>query len=238
MTIDEKYDNAIQMLHGYYDGKNERLRIASSVLKENGFNTDFHGEFVSMICGRLGREGILKESPFTFLPSDKGIIDQVRYQQLNRKMEEMPVLSYAELGRIQEEIFSMDRILTFVVDGGKLDAVYNNSDRNPKNELAEKTITFNDESARILIGEIPLQLPPFQNEHCLCRVIFKRKIHEPVDWSLVYKEMTGDIEEIADKKKMRAVQDAMYALNNRVKKEANTDDSLFSWEGKSMARNF
>ena len=98
MTIDEKYNNAIQMLHGYYDGKNERLRITSLVLKENGFNTDFLGEFVSMICPRLGREGILKESPFTFLPNYKGIIDQEKYRQLSRKME-MADFSFAEFGK-------------------------------------------------------------------------------------------------------------------------------------------
>jgi hypothetical protein len=125
MTIDEKYNNAIQILHGYYDGKNERLRIASSVLKKNDFDTDLLGEFVSMICRRLGREGILKESPFTFLPSFEGIRDRERYQQLNRKME-MANLSFAEVKEIQSEIFSMDRIIIFVVDGKKLEEAYKN----------------------------------------------------------------------------------------------------------------
>ena len=152
MTIDEKYDNALQMLHGYYDGKNERLRIARSVLNENGFNTDFHGEFVSMICPRLGREGILKESPFSFLPSDKGIIDQERYRQLSRKME-MADLSFTEFGKIQNEISALDRIITFVVDGKKLDTVYKKKKSVADGNATDSGIAKNTPASIYLIGD-------------------------------------------------------------------------------------
>ena len=89
-----------------------------------------------------------------------------------------------------------------------------------------------------MIGKISIALPPFKNEHYLCRVIFKRAIHQPIDWSLIYKEMTEDDEEITEKKNARMVQDAVYRLNERIKKEVNTDDGFFSWRNKSVIRNF
>jgi hypothetical protein len=148
MTIDEKYDNAIQMFRGYYDGKNERLRITSLVLRENGFSTDFHGEFVSMICRRLGREGILKGNPFTFLPNSKEIINQEKYNRLYSQWEGVmsalmassdsdrynPQYGFgpspaatkklAEKEDLEKEMASLERIFTFVIDGKKLEAAY------------------------------------------------------------------------------------------------------------------
>jgi hypothetical protein len=139
MTIDEKYDNAIQLLHGYYDGKNDHLRIASSMLEENGFGIDFYGEFRSMTCPRLAREGILRESPFSLLPSDKGIIDQEKYKQLSRKTE-MTGLSWDEYGKIVSEMSSLDRIITFVVDGKKLEAAYRKSQTQSTNQKISEIV--------------------------------------------------------------------------------------------------
>ncbi len=251
MNIDERYENAIRMLHGYYNGENEAVEISSSALKENGFSANALDEFAKAICPRLAREGILKENPFVADSILNGrFVNEAKFNRLSHGLEEAlvairvaspsssksPVWKEAE--KIKNEMESLERIFTFVVNGERLKAAYNKVGRNPKNKLAEKTVVFDDENARILIGEIPIQLPPFQNEHCLCRVIFKHKIHKPVDWSLAYKEMTGDAAEVADKAKRRPVQDAMYAVNNRVKAGANTDDALMSWKGKSIARNF
>ncbi len=240
MTIEEKYDNAIQMFQSYYDGKNESLRISSFVLEENGFGEDFW----QMLCPRLEKDGILKEWPSFFYKTgyfrNERQFDQLinDFNKTFNYASEFKDFAITEREKIQKEINSMEHVYPFVTDGEKLNAVYNKVIRKSKNVLAEKVISFDDKSARILIGEISIQLPPFQNEHCLCRVIFRCKIHEPIDWSVVYKEMTGDIDEIADKTKKRSVQDTMYAVNNRVKKEANTDDALMSWRGKSIARNF
>lgn len=148
MIIEEKYNNAIQMLHGYYDGKSERLRITSLVLKENGFNANSYGEFVSMTCPRLLREGILKESPFTFLSNSKEIIDQEKYNRLYSQWERVmsalvdssgsdrynPQYGFgpspattkklAEKEDLEKEMASLERIFTFIIDGKKLEAAY------------------------------------------------------------------------------------------------------------------
>jgi hypothetical protein len=152
MSIDEKYDNAIQLLHGYYDGKNELLRIASSMLEENGFGIDFYGEFRSMICPRLAREGILRESPFSFLPSDKGIIDQERYKELSRELD-MPPFSWDRFEKIAGAMSSLDRIITFVVDGKKLEAEY-----------AKHKTMLSGAAVREAMGKTELQEQPTRRE--------------------------------------------------------------------------
>jgi hypothetical protein len=118
MTIDEKYNNAIQMFRSYYDGKNETLRIKSSVLRENGFGEDFW----SMLCPRLQREGILKEWPSFFHGiSGEEVMNQEKYKQLTHKWEiALSMGKLAEKEELEKEMGFLERIHTFVVDGEKL----------------------------------------------------------------------------------------------------------------------
>lgn len=109
-------------------------------------------------------------------------------------------------------------------------------------ELSGMDVSFNDESGIILIGNRECALPAFKNGHFFCRVMFRRQAGEPVDWSIVFKEMnefspprSGRDDPNADKK---SVQDTMYAVNKRVKKLIPTEDDLFRAEGKSVKRNF
>ncbi len=108
----------------------------------------------------------------------------------------------------------------------------------PKIELANQTIVFNDDETNIEIGKQKCALPPYKNEHYFCRAMFQYKAAEFVDWSQVYKAMVGGEEVIGDKANMRTVQDTLYALNTRIKKVVNTDDNLFTWENRSIKRNF
>ena len=108
----------------------------------------------------------------------------------------------------------------------------------PKIELAKQTILFNDDETNIEIGNQKCALPPYKNEHYLCRAMFQHKPQEFVDWSQVYKAMFGSEEVVGDKNNMRTVQDTMYALNTRIKKVIRTDDNLFTWENHSIKRNF
>ena len=108
----------------------------------------------------------------------------------------------------------------------------------PKIELAKQIVVFNDDETNLEIGKQKCALPPFKNEHYFCRAMFQYKPQESVDWSQVYKAMAGDEEVIGDKSNMRTVQDTMYALNTRIKKVINTDDNLFTWENRSIKRNF
>jgi hypothetical protein len=140
MTIEEKYNNAIQMLRSYYDGKNENLRISSSVLKENGFGEDFW----QMICPRLQREGVLRENPMPFIGDTGKVINQEKYNRLQSQWERImsaimalsssdrynPQYSFGpspettkklvEKEELEKEMNSLERIYHFVVDGKKL----------------------------------------------------------------------------------------------------------------------
>ena len=104
--------------------------------------------------------------------------------------------------------------------------------------LKDQKVIFNDEESTIAVGKYKCPLPPFKNEHYFCRAMFNHLPNEPVDWSLVYKEMTGGREDIPDPKNKRTVQDTMYAINNRFKEIINTDDTLFTWENRTIKRNF
>jgi hypothetical protein len=146
MTIEEKYNNAVQMLRSYYDGRNETLRIASSVLQENGFGEDFW----QMTCTILRREGILKDFG-PFIPeyadqqkardiwrdldrilsfrrardSGEGIFKPlfVRNKHANKTIDELSELEKNE-PQLQKELDSLPRIHIFIVDGKQLVAAY------------------------------------------------------------------------------------------------------------------
>lgn len=110
-----------------------------------------------------------------------------------------------------------------------------------KISLSGKNITFNDGSSTIFVGKSSCQLPFAKNEHCFARVMITRHpVGEFVDWSDIYKEITGDepdsIEDI--KKNQKMVRDTMDRLNNRIKATFNTDDELLSWENRSIKRNY
>ena len=107
-----------------------------------------------------------------------------------------------------------------------------------KISLSDNKLSFDDNQAIISIGKRQCALPPYKNEHYFCRAMFAYKPNEPVDWSLIYKLMTGGQEEVADAKYRRTVQDTMYALNKRVKEIINTDDALFTWENRTIKRNY
>lgn len=95
--------------------------------------------------------------------------------------------------------------------------------------------SFDDKKAVIRIGEQTISLPPSTNEHCLCRVMFKHPIDEPIDWSVIYEEMTGNgALEDTSKIKWRMVYDAANAVNKKVKKQIG--NALFSWERKTIRR--
>ncbi len=110
----------------------------------------------------------------------------------------------------------------------------------PRGEIALKDykVAFDDDKATIMVGRLKCPLPPFKNEHFFCRAMFQYPANEPVDWSLVFKEMTGSYEEVPAENKIRSVRDTMYALNNRIKEVLNTPDSLFTWENKTIRRSY
>lgn len=107
-----------------------------------------------------------------------------------------------------------------------------NSEASP----AELDVKFDDDNAYLIAGDRSVAMPPFKNEHLFCRAVFKRKKKEPVDWSIIYQEMTGKAEPDDQEKNKKAVQDTMYAINNRIKEVLETKDDLFIWREKTVTR--
>lgn len=103
--------------------------------------------------------------------------------------------------------------------------------------LGSHKVIFSHKKASIAVGDRTIRLPPQKNEYDLCGVMFKHPLNTPVDWSAVYQQMMG-LGELPDKKSSRTVQDTMYRVNNRIKEEIGTEDNLFSWDNKSIKRNF
>lgn len=110
-----------------------------------------------------------------------------------------------------------------------------------KIKLGEYKIKFDDAKPVIVIDGKECPLPPFKNEHYFCRAMFKYEIGEFIDWSQIYEDMSGILEKLDKKdtgKHKRSVQDAMYAVNKRIKEIVGTDDELFTWKNKSIKRNY
>lgn len=113
----------------------------------------------------------------------------------------------------------------------------------PKTSLKSQEIKFDDDKSLIQIGKQNIPIPPYKNEHYFCRAIFEHAINEPIDWSIVYEKMTGFHEAYYGKpqkteENWRIVYDTMRAINQRVKDTINTNDDLFTWQEKTIKRNY
>ena len=163
------------------------------------------------------------------------IIDRKAVEKIKKQSIEKPDLLTYSLPKLdkaaENKLLAERQYLLDKAQVGKL------SDGNAI-KLADHKISFNDDQATISVGKHQCVLPPYKNEHFFCRAMFAHRANEPIDWSLVYKLMTGGQEEVADAKYRRTVQDTMYALNNRVKEVINTDDALFTWENRTIKRNY
>lgn len=113
----------------------------------------------------------------------------------------------------------------------------NQKEKGVKISLAQKIIKFDEAKPAILIDKKICPLPPAKNEDYFSKAMFSRPIGEFVDWSTIYQEMTGT-ETIPDKNKERSVRDTMDRLNERIQEVISTGDQLFSWENRSIRRNY
>ncbi|MCX6155337.1 MAG: hypothetical protein NT007_14380 [Candidatus Kapabacteria bacterium] len=118
----------------------------------------------------------------------------------------------------------------------------------PKVKLSSVAIKYDDNAAVLYIGDQKCQLPPFKNEHYknehyLCRALFESNKHEMVDWDVVYEKITGYYEAYYGKpadirNNWHMVYDTMKNINKRIKEAINTDDDLFTWQEKTIKRNY
>jgi hypothetical protein len=96
----------------------------------------------------------------------------------------------------------------------------------------EKPSEFLDEEAQIKVDGFTLQLPPYKNEHAFCRAMFRYKVNEPVEWDIIYEEISGINKSIPNNERdrtpdqnKRTVSDTMRSINERI--EQNRSSELF-----------
>ena len=109
-----------------------------------------------------------------------------------------------------------------------------------KTEAPLEKIKFIDTEAAIVAGTHRCNLPPNKNEHYLCRAMFARKINEPVDWSIIFEEITGSemgAEGLSEPEK-KSIRDTMFLLNERIKSCFNTKRRFLKRRSGTIIRNF
>lgn len=125
------------------------------------------------------------------------------------------------------------KIIAFILDKEKAKEYLGEDQIISSNIKAE----FDDETATLKINSISIQLPSHKDEHYFCRAIFKYLPNEPVDWSLIFKEMTGCEERKGKDKDKRKVYDAFLSVNKRILKMTGLKD-FFRWDTKSAKRTY
>ena len=103
--------------------------------------------------------------------------------------------------------------------------------------LKGRKVSYDESKSTIFVDNKACPLPPAKNEDYLARAMFKRLIDEPVDWSIIYEEMSGDEAKNSEINR-KSVRDTMDRLNKRVKKIIGTNDELLTWENKTLKRKF
>jgi len=100
--------------------------------------------------------------------------------------------------------------------------------------ISKKPVKFLDDEAILQLDNKKCSLPAYKNEHFFCRAIFEYPPNEAIDWSIIYKKMTGKEPEDIEKNQ-RTVYDTYRTLNERVEKVLEIKE-LFSWKGKTIKR--
>ncbi len=101
-------------------------------------------------------------------------------------------------------------------------------------------IKFLDKKAALVMGGKECLLPPYKNEHFLCRAMFKHPKGEPVDWSAAYEEITGYYKDSygkspKTKENYHRVYDPVRRINQRVEKDLGIK-KLFQWRELTITR--
>lgn len=123
---------------------------------------------------------------------------------------------------------------------GKYSESYQSRENNKvsmkKRSLLELKLSYDKETHKLKsVDGKECQIPPNINEDYIAIVMFKKKKGEPIDWSIIYEELSGD-EPMDDKS--RTIYDAMNALNKRIMEHFDTDEKMFEWQRKNVIRKY
>ena len=105
--------------------------------------------------------------------------------------------------------------------------------------LVGSRITFNKHKSIVSVNKYEIQIPPDTNAAGLCLAMSNEKVGVWIEWQVVYEVIAGiNNLDKPNEKNERTVIDAMYAVNNRIKKSLNTKDDLFTFRKHAIRRNY
>ncbi|MDO8496252.1 MAG: hypothetical protein Q7S43_02245 [bacterium] len=104
--------------------------------------------------------------------------------------------------------------------------------------LKDRKVEYDEVTSTIIIDGKKCSLPVAKNEDYLAVAMFSREIDEPIDWSIIYKEMSGSKSSIGSQRNKKALADTIKRLNERIKKIFGTEDKLISCENDTVKRNY
>jgi len=104
--------------------------------------------------------------------------------------------------------------------------------------LKNKKVEFDEVTSTIIVNGKKCPLPAAKNEEYLARAMFSREVGESIDWSIIYKEMSGSEATIGSAKNKKTLVDTVNRLNNRIKEIIGTEDKLISCNNKNVKRNY
>lgn len=92
---------------------------------------------------------------------------------------------------------------------------------------------FEENPPKITWGDVIVPIPYGSKQLCACRVLFKKKKGEIVEWDEIMSEIKGE-EDMFDKNDWRKVYDAVKEVNKKVKDKTGKD--IFKTSRKSFSR--
>lgn len=159
-----------------------------------------------------------------------------------RKLEEDGIIKLLFVDHFNRSWRKAEDKVEFGVDRKKLgDFIEKNA---PEISTTTKAVggklKFIDKEATLVMGDKKCSLPPFKNEHFLCRAMFKYTKGKPVDWSEVYETITGYYRKSygkppKTKENYHRVYDPVQQINQRVKKDLGIE-KIFDWREMTITR--
>lgn len=169
----------------------------------------------------------------------KSTIDKVL-----RRLQELQILTAVNLSNLHSHILPLrsDKV-EIEVDRKRLAKFLkeeNSVETDDTSKQSGGSVKFIDKEAVLVMGDKRCSLPPFKNEHFLCRAMFKHGKGKPVDWSEIYEMITGYYEDSygkppKTKENYHRVYDPVQQINERVKKDLGID-KLFDWREMTITR--
>ncbi len=225
----------------------EKLKKFTKVLYDSPFIPAIpKWQFLSIT--KLNKEGFDREDITRGLQdlTDSGIISFFKiiyptkkfYSSKESLPQDTPNVVKKTFVKVLRSLYSASfpKTLIFVFNHKKRDEFIGDK---PQNTGTVEAI-FDDETAKIKINGIPIQLPSHNHEHYFCRALFSRLPGEAIDWEAVYEAMAGyqDFGQYTKKhdSDKRKVYDTYLRINKRILNMAGIK-GFFTWENKSIKRN-